>query len=156
MGQLIIIVIAIVIGFALTGIAVKLFPDQFMRENFQHRRIPNACGLVFVVAGGIYFACLCSPIPTSSAESASVYLITLIAFGLLGFVDDVAGDRSAGGVARSLPCACARAARDDWGCEGYWRGCSRLLGGHTNTDSTCTLARARNSHCRDCERTQPC
>jgi len=98
MRDLIVIPLSLLAGLLATKAAIRLFPAAMLRENFQKRLIPNAYGLFFVVAAGVYYASKCEPSAAMRFQTALAFLVAVLGFGLLGFIDDVAGDRGTGGL----------------------------------------------------------
>lgn len=87
----------------------------FVAANFEGRRIPKSGGAAPIVVAGAALLCwriFPARISADVVASADGLLLALFAFALVGFVDDVAGDRSAGGL------------------RGHWR---RLAGGELTT-----------------------
>ena len=85
---------ALAFGFGGTVWLVRRF--DLRRPNFLGRRIPFVAGLAFVLGGEFFYACeaLAQGWRTSLA---SVYFLVTLGFGGLGLLDDLKGDRSAGG-----------------------------------------------------------
>ncbi|MDR3708396.1 MAG: hypothetical protein P4L33_08845 [Capsulimonadaceae bacterium] len=88
---------AIVAGAGLTALAIRLAPGRFLRRNFQGRTIPNACGLAFVLAASGYSAAFATMVPLHRTQ-ALLFLVVAAGFGALGLIDDLYGDRTAGGL----------------------------------------------------------
>lgn len=98
MVDLLTIPLALIAGYGAMRLAIRLFPLRFMRHNFQNRTIPTAYGLVFVIAGTIYYASKYMPTGEVRFTAPVDYAIALLGFGILGLIDDMAGDRSVGGL----------------------------------------------------------
>ena len=81
-------------GFGGTAWLVRRF--DLRRPNFLGRRIPFVGGLAFVLGGELFYGgeWLIQGWRTSLA---GVYLLVTLGFGVLGLLDDLKGDRSAGG-----------------------------------------------------------
>jgi UDP-N-acetylmuramyl pentapeptide phosphotransferase/UDP-N-acetylglucosamine-1-phosphate transferase len=74
------------------GITQRL---KLERLNFQERWIPAGFGFLIVLSAvPVYLALLVSPLRSNRLV---FFLITLLGFGAIGLIDDVYGDREAGG-----------------------------------------------------------
>ena len=84
------------LGFGFGGTVWLVRRYDLRRLNFLGRRIPFVAGLAFVLGGEFFYACeaLAQNWRTSLA---SVYFLVTLGFGGLGLMDDLKGDRSAGG-----------------------------------------------------------
>lgn len=89
-----IFIIALVFGVAGTTWATGKF--DLRRENFRKERIPAVAGLVLVVSGVFFYAVEWFEQGIHVATAATYFMVTF-AFGTLGMLDDVSGDRSVGG-----------------------------------------------------------
>ncbi len=92
--EYLLLIIALLFGFGGTAWLVSRY--DMRRPNFLKQRIPSVAGLAFVLGGEFFYACeaLASGWRTSLA---SVYFLVTVGFGGLGLLDDLKGDRSAGG-----------------------------------------------------------
>lgn len=90
------VVLIIGLAFGVGGTAWITARFDLRGRNFRGDRIPKTAGLVFVLCGafvyGVSWFADGAPLGTKS-----VFLLALLAFGILGFWDDVRGDRSVGG-----------------------------------------------------------
>lgn len=93
-AELVIFIIALALGIAGSTVAIRLF--NLRRENFREERIPAVAGLVLVIGGVFFYAVEWMEQGIHIATAATYFLVTF-AFGTLGMLDDVAGDRSVGG-----------------------------------------------------------
>lgn len=66
------------------------------KENFRKEKIPYVYGL-YIVSYGAIGAALGRYTRSGSDLDAQLYLIALLGFGILGFIDDVFGSRNVGG-----------------------------------------------------------
>jgi UDP-GlcNAc:undecaprenyl-phosphate/decaprenyl-phosphate GlcNAc-1-phosphate transferase len=77
------------------------FPKRMIRQNFLGRRLPVIGGLAVLTAGvpaGALLAIFAERLRHSTALHASLaFLIAFAGLGSLGLIDDLFGDRSAGG-----------------------------------------------------------
>lgn len=97
MPNLFVGIVALAFGFAATFWITRKFAARFNRANFAKASIPTAFGLAFVLAADIYYGYQ-ALLPTPYYDRLPlVYLLVAVGFGVLGLVDDLAGDRSAGG-----------------------------------------------------------
>ena len=85
---------ALAFGFGGTAWLVRRY--GLRRLNFLQNRVPSVAGLAFVLGGEFFYAseALAHGWRTSLA---SVYFLLTLGFGGLGLLDDLKGDRSAGG-----------------------------------------------------------
>ena len=92
--EYLLLIAALLFGFGGTAWLVGRY--DLRRPNFLKQRIPSVAGLAFVLGGEFFYACeaLVSGWRTSLA---SVYFLVTVGFGGLGLLDDLKGDRSAGG-----------------------------------------------------------
>ncbi len=92
--EYLILLTALAFGFGGTVWLVRRF--DLRRVNFLGQRIPSVAGLAFMLGGEFFYACeaLAQGWRTSLA---SVYFLVTLGFGGLGLLDDLKGDRSAGG-----------------------------------------------------------
>lgn len=74
--------------------AIKRF--GWRKENFRKEKIPYVFGL-YIVLYGAMGAVLSRFTASGSNPEARLYLIAILGFGALGFVDDIYGSRNAGG-----------------------------------------------------------
>lgn len=92
--EYLILLTALLFGFGGTAWFINRY--DLRRLNFLNRRIPSIAGLAFVLGGEFFYAAeaLSHDWRTSLA---SVYFLVTLGFGGLGLLDDLKGDRSAGG-----------------------------------------------------------
>jgi hypothetical protein len=95
--HLILIPLALVYGFLATAFMARRFRGKFDKPNFLGNAIPTAYGLVFVLAATLYYGALSAFNRVGGAVDV-LYFVTIVGFGLLGLLDDLAGDRSVGGL----------------------------------------------------------
>jgi len=100
---------SIAIGIAITAACAVVFRSSLYRPNFQGRSIPTAFGLSFAIAVSIWapvttFTLLGSP----TVVELWYYMIAINGFALLGYLDDIYGDRSIGGLKGHLSALFAR------------------------------------------------
>jgi UDP-GlcNAc:undecaprenyl-phosphate/decaprenyl-phosphate GlcNAc-1-phosphate transferase len=69
---------------------------KLVRPNFQGKLIPAVAGLTFIFYGNFVYGYEWLALGLHRASAAAYYLV-LLCFGLLGFCDDIFGDRSVGG-----------------------------------------------------------
>jgi UDP-GlcNAc:undecaprenyl-phosphate GlcNAc-1-phosphate transferase len=93
-AELVIFVFALLLGIAGTAWATRKF--DLRRENFRKERIPAMAGVVLVVSGVFFYGVEWIEQGIHVATAATYFLVTF-AFGALGMLDDIAGDRSIGG-----------------------------------------------------------
>ena len=94
LSELVIFTVALVFGILGTIWAIRKF--DLRRENFRQERIPAVAGLVLVIAGVFFYTVEWMSQGIHVATAATYFLVTF-AFGTLGMLDDVNGDRSVGG-----------------------------------------------------------
>ena len=94
LSELVIFTVALVFGILGTTWATRKF--DLRRENFRKERIPAVAGLVLVIAGVFFYTVEWMTQGLHVATAATYFLVTF-AFGTLGMLDDVNGDRSVGG-----------------------------------------------------------
>jgi len=94
LSELVIFTVALVFGILGTTWATRKF--DLRRENFRKERIPAVAGLVLVIAGVFFYTVEWMTQGIHVATAATYFLVTF-AFGTLGMLDDVNGDRSVGG-----------------------------------------------------------
>ncbi len=82
--------------FGIVGAAGLIQAFDLRRPNFQGERIPAVAGLFFVLCGGFVYAYEWLSQGLKVGSAACYFLVT-IGFGVLGFMDDVYGDRKTGG-----------------------------------------------------------
>ena len=88
------LVIALAFGFGGTAWLVSRY--DLRRQNFLKQRIPFLAGLAFVLGGEFFYAS--EALAAGWQHSlASVFFLVTLGFGGLGLLDDLKGDRSAGG-----------------------------------------------------------
>ena len=97
MLNLILIPLSLLYGFAATAWMARRFAEKFVKPNFLGNAIPTAYGLVFVLASMLYYGAM-GAATHAGAGINFLYLITATGFGILGLLDDLAGDRSVGGL----------------------------------------------------------
>lgn len=122
-------VVTVVVVFAVAvltrHLAGALLPQMeragFVATNYRGRKLPKAGGAVPILTAAAsllfwlgFFGAPSGPV----ADDAGRLLLTMFSFGLVGFVDDAAGDRSAGGLG------------------GHWR---RLVAGELTTGAVKAL-----------------
>lgn len=89
--------VSLAFGFLATYWLARRFPTRFQRRNFAGRLIPTAFGMMFVLAADAYYS-FRALLPNPYYQKLPlIYLLVAVGFGALGLVDDLAGDRSAGG-----------------------------------------------------------
>lgn len=76
------------------SISIKRF--GWRKENFRKKKIPYVFGL-YIVLYGAMGAVLGRFMDSGPGHEARLYLIAILGFGALGFVDDVFGSRNVGG-----------------------------------------------------------
>ena len=94
LSEFIIFIVSLVFGILGTAWATRKF--DLRRENFRKDRIPAVAGLVLVIAGVFFYTVEWMAQGLHVATAATYFLVTF-AFGTLGMLDDVDGDRSVGG-----------------------------------------------------------
>ncbi len=92
--EYLILLVALLFGFGGTAWLVSRY--DLRRPNFLGRRIPSVAGLAFVLGGEFFYACE-SLLSGWKTSLAGVYFLLTLGFGMLGLLDDLKGDRSAGG-----------------------------------------------------------
>ncbi len=88
---------AVLFGLAGIWLLVRFLPKPFLRSNFQGRTIPTALGIAYVLAAEVYYLFQWLAPNSAHCRSASLCLLVSTGFGVLGLIDDLLGDRSAGG-----------------------------------------------------------
>lgn len=84
------------LGFGFGGTAWLVSRYDLRRVNFLNQRIPSVAGLAFVLGGEFFYGS--QALASGWQHSlASVYFLVTLGFGGLGLLDDLKGDRSAGG-----------------------------------------------------------
>ncbi len=92
--EYLLLIAALLFGFGGTAWLVGRY--DLRRSNFFQKRIPSVAGLAFVLGGEFFYAC--EALSQGWQRSlASVYFLVTLGFGGLGLLDDLKGDRSAGG-----------------------------------------------------------
>jgi UDP-N-acetylmuramyl pentapeptide phosphotransferase/UDP-N-acetylglucosamine-1-phosphate transferase len=94
------VVSAFGIAFGLLGAWWLTVRFDLRKENFQGRRIPASAGLAFLLAAAFAYGVEWSlwRFQFGAAFGATcAYVVAAVGFGLLGFWDDVCGDRGASG-----------------------------------------------------------
>ncbi len=92
--EYLILLAALAFGFGAAAWLVRRY--DLRRLNFLGRRIPFVAGLAFVLGGEFFYGSEAS-LQGWRASLASVYFLVTLGFGGLGLLDDLKGDRSAGG-----------------------------------------------------------
>ena len=88
------LIVALAFGFG--GTAWLVSRCDLRRQNFLKQRIPSIAGLAFVLGGEFFYAS--EALAAGWQHSlASVFFLVTLGFGGLGLLDDLKGDRSAGG-----------------------------------------------------------
>ena len=88
------LIAALAFGFGGTAWLVSRY--DLRRLNFLKQRIPSIAGLAFVLGGEFFYAS--EALAAGWRHSlASVFFLVTLGFGGLGLLDDLKGDRSAGG-----------------------------------------------------------
>ncbi|MEN6519614.1 MAG: hypothetical protein ABFD46_00475 [Armatimonadota bacterium] len=77
----------------LISLAIRRFGWQ--KENFRKEKIPYVHGLYIVSYGAI--GAILGIYTRYGSHDAQLYLIALLGFGILGFIDDIFGSRNVGG-----------------------------------------------------------
>jgi UDP-N-acetylmuramyl pentapeptide phosphotransferase/UDP-N-acetylglucosamine-1-phosphate transferase len=77
---------------------LNVAPKSFHALNFRGSRIPANAGLIGVVAGAFACGWLWHKSDGGGSTLVETALMLVIAFGLLGLLDDLLGDRSTGGL----------------------------------------------------------
>lgn len=90
------IVFVIGLTFGIAGAAWMTGRFDLRRANFRGERIPATAGLVFVLAAAFIYG-VSWLVDGAHAGTKAAFLMCAIGYGLLGFWDDVKGDRSIGG-----------------------------------------------------------
>ncbi len=67
------------------------------RPNFRREKIPAVAGLAFVLAGECFYSFEWLRPRVEDPSVPAAYLLVTVGFGLLGLLDDLKGDRGAGG-----------------------------------------------------------
>ena len=92
--EYLLLIVALAFGFGGTTWLVSRY--DLRRSNFLKQRIPSIAGLAFVLGGEFFYAC--EALAAGWQHSlASVFFLVTLGFGGLGLLDDLKGDRSAGG-----------------------------------------------------------
>ncbi|MEN6370635.1 MAG: hypothetical protein ABFD64_01350 [Armatimonadota bacterium] len=84
---------AAVVCHGIISLAIRRFGWQ--KENFRKEKIPYVFGLYIVSYGAI--GAVLARYTRYGSHDANLYLIVLLGFGILGFIDDVFGSRNVGG-----------------------------------------------------------
>ena len=92
--EYLILLAALAFGFGGTAWLVRRY--DLRRPNFLGRRIPFVAGLAFVLGGEFFYGSE-ALLQGWRTSLASVYFLVTLGFGGLGLLDDLKGDRSAGG-----------------------------------------------------------
>ena len=87
-------IIALLFGFGGTAWLVNRY--DLRRLNFLGQHIPSVAGLAFVLGGEFFYGSE-ALLQGWRTSLASVYFFVTVGFGGLGLLDDLKGDRSAGG-----------------------------------------------------------
>ncbi len=92
--EYLVLVVALAFGFGGTAWLVRRY--DLRRSNFRGQRIPSIAGLAFVLGGEFFYGSewFLQGLHTSLA---AVYFLVTLGFGGLGLLDDLKGDRTAGG-----------------------------------------------------------
>ena len=88
------LIVALAFGFGGTAWLVSRY--DLRRLNFLKQRIPSIAGLSFVLGGEFFYASQALMIGWQHSLASVFFLVTL-GFGGVGLLDDLKGDRSAGG-----------------------------------------------------------
>lgn len=92
--EYLLLIVALAFGFGGTAWLVNRY--DLRRLNFLKQRIPSIAGLAFVLGGEFFYAS--EALAAGWQHSlASVFFLVTLGFGGLGLLDDLKGDRSAGG-----------------------------------------------------------
>lgn len=91
-----VLLLIIGIAFGAAGTAWLTARFDLKRANFRGARIPACGGLVFVLAAAFTYG-VSWFLDGAHPGSKAAYILCVVGFGLLGFWDDVKGDRSVGG-----------------------------------------------------------
>lgn len=67
-----------------------------VRPNFRGEAVPASVGLTYLIVAAVFYGSLIGT-PAILADSAPVFLLVSLGFGLLGLIDDLWGSRSVGG-----------------------------------------------------------
>lgn len=93
-AELVVIALGLLFGGGATAWLTARY--DLRRPNFRGERIPAMAGLAFVL-GGVWVYAYEWRSNTFDPKPAAAYLIVVLGFGALGLLDDLGGDRSAGG-----------------------------------------------------------
>ncbi len=92
--EYLLLVVALAFGFGGTAWLVGRY--DLRRSNFLKNRIPSVAGLAFVLGAEFFYGSE-ALVQGWRTSLASVYFLITVGFGGLGLLDDLKGDRSAGG-----------------------------------------------------------
>ena len=92
--DIVMLAVSLLFGTACTAWLTNRF--DLRKPNFRGVRIPYVAGLVFVLTASFDFA-ISWIFDGAHAGSKLAYIVAVLGFGVLGFWDDIAGDRSVGG-----------------------------------------------------------
>ncbi|MDI6829464.1 MAG: hypothetical protein QME62_13385 [Armatimonadota bacterium] len=69
---------------------------NLLRQNFRGDKIPTGYGLILILSSAPLYALMCVTAPSGELR-ALMFLITVVMFGAVGFIDDLFGTREVGG-----------------------------------------------------------
>lgn len=92
--EYLLLIVALAFGFGGTAWLVSRY--DLRRLNFLGQRISSVAGLAFVLGGEFFYGSE-ALVAGWRTSLASVYFLVTVGFGGLGLLDDLKGDRSAGG-----------------------------------------------------------
>ncbi len=78
---------------AVNGLIKKI---NLLRQNFRGDKIPTGYGLILMLSSAPLYALMCVT-TTNSNLPALTFLVTVVMFGAVGFLDDLYGTREVGG-----------------------------------------------------------